>query len=158
MYRTYKLYAFFSIGTGEGVMGKYEALGRFLRRQPTGEIPMTFAEVERITGTKLPPSAHKHRPWWSNNPQNSVMTKVWLEAGFETQQVDMAGRKLVFRRVRKPGEQRSMSRPISGSADAAGARHHPLRGALKGLVKIMPGTDLTQPADPSWADLLDEAK
>jgi hypothetical protein len=27
------------------------------------------------------------------------MTKVWLEAGFETEQVDMAARKLVFRRV-----------------------------------------------------------
>jgi hypothetical protein len=27
------------------------------------------------------------------------MTKVWLEAGFKTEQVDIEGRKLVFRRV-----------------------------------------------------------
>ena len=138
-------------------MGKYETLGRFLTQQRTNEIPMTFADVERITGTKLPPSAHKHRPWWSNNPQNSVMTKVWLAAGFETEQVDMAGQKLVFRRVRNSSEARGTPPPLTPS-DAAGARHHPLRGALKGLVRIMPETDLTQPADPSWADLLDETR
>jgi len=138
-------------------MGKYEALGRFLSRQWTSEIPMTFAEVERITGTKLPPSARKHRPWWSNNPRNSVMTKVWLEAGFETEQVDMAGQKLVFRRVRKPSEVGGTP-PSLAPSDVTEARHHPLRGALKGLVRIMPGTDLTQPADPSWAELIDETK
>ena len=26
---------------------------------------------------------------------------------------------------------------------------------MKGLIRIMPGTDLTQPADPEWADRLD---
>jgi len=31
-----------------------------------------------------------------------------------------------------------------------------LRGALKGLVQIMPGTDLTEPADPSWGNVWDE--
>jgi len=33
---------------------------------------------------------------------------------------------------------------------------HPLYGYMQGLVRIMPGTDLTQPADPEWADRLDE--
>ena len=47
-------------------MGKYEALGRFLSQQRNKEIPLRFADVERITGTKLPQSAHKHRSWWSN--------------------------------------------------------------------------------------------
>ena len=27
---------------------------------------------------------------------------------------------------------------------------HPLFGALKGLLVVMPGTDLTEPADPDW--------
>src|SRR5262245_58261427 len=110
-----------------GAMGKYEALGRFLTRQRTDEIPMTFADVERVTGTKLPPSAHKHRPWWSNNPQNSAMTKVWLAAGFETGLVDMAGQKLVFRRVRSSSEARGAPPPLAPS-DTTSARHHPLRG------------------------------
>jgi hypothetical protein len=43
-----------------------------------------------------------------------------------------------------------------GSSDAISARattptpRHPLFGALKGFVRVMPGTDLTKPADPAW--------
>jgi hypothetical protein len=29
---------------------------------------------------------------------------------------------------------------------------HPLFGALKGYVQVMPETDLTQPADPAWGE------
>jgi hypothetical protein len=31
-------------------------------------------------------------------------------------------------------------------------RRHPLFGALKGHVQVMPETDLTQPADPAWGN------
>jgi hypothetical protein len=130
-------------------MSKYSALGDYLKHQRRDVVPITFAEIEKITGTKLPASANKHRPWWSNNPDNSVMTKVWLEAGFATEQVDMPARKLVFRRVRKQNE-------VDGAAQSGGEKpFHPLYGAMQGLIRIMPGTDLTQPADPEWADRLD---
>jgi hypothetical protein len=107
---------------------------------------MTFGEIERITGTKLPPSAHRHRPWWSNNPKNSVMTKVWLAAGYESEQVDMERRKLVFRRVR------SATPPFA----AGGGENliHPAYGMMQGLIRIAPATDLTQPAEPEWANRL----
>lgn len=127
-------------------MSKYSPLADYLNRQDREHVPMTFAEIERITGTKLPASALKHRPWWSNNPHNSVMTKVWLDAGFESEQVDMAGRKLVFRRVRGP-------KPTGG--EGGEKPFHPLWGYMKGLVRIMPGVDITQPADPDLADYLD---
>jgi hypothetical protein len=129
-------------------MGKYAPLGDFLRAQFTTLVPMTFDEIEEVTGVKLPPRAQFHRAWWSNNPSNSVMTKVWLEAGFETEQVDMAARKLVFRRV-GGASGRVTSAPDSKNGVKKG---HPLLGALKGLVQIMPGTDLTKPADPNWGD------
>ncbi len=131
-------------------MSKYAALGEYLKRQRGDRVPMTFAEIERVTKTKLPASAHKHRPWWSNNPDNSVMTKVWLDAGFESEQVDMPARKLVFRRVRKP-------KTAGEALSAAEKPFHPAYGAMKGLIRVMPGTDLTQPADPEWADRLDAA-
>lgn len=127
-------------------MAKYSPLAEYLKRQNREYVPMTFAEIERVTGTKLPASALKHRPWWSNNAQNSVMTKVWLEAGFESEQVDMKSRKLVFRRVRGPKAQ--------GGEDAE-KPFHPAWGAMKGLVRVMPGVDITQPADPELADYLD---
>jgi hypothetical protein len=79
------------------------------------------------------------------------MTKVWIEAGFKSEQVDLEGRKLVFRRVRGP------KREGAGAQSAAENTIHPAYGAMQGLIRIMPGTDLTQPADPEWADRLDAA-
>src|SRR5467141_3361255 len=133
----------------EGVMGKYHALGEFLRQQPANEVRMSFAQIERVIGAKLPPSAHDHRAWWSNNPSNSVMTKAWLEAGFESEQVDMEGRKLVFRRAAKA--QPVQSHHSIARLSTASSRH-PLFGWLKGTVRVAPGVDLTEPADPEWAD------
>jgi hypothetical protein len=129
-------------------MSKYSALGDYLKRQHREMVPLTFGEIEKITGAKLPASARKHRPWWSNNPHNSVMTKVWLEAGFASEQVDMTKRKLVFRRVRA-------SKASLGQETGGEKPFHPLCGLMAGLVRVMPDTDLTQPADPEWADRLD---
>ena len=52
-------------------MGKYENLGAFLQKQRAQEVPLTFREIEKITGVKLPPKAQHHRAWWSNNPSTT---------------------------------------------------------------------------------------
>ena len=83
-------------------MNKYEPLTRRLL-SATGEMhPLTFEQVENIIGAKLPPSAYKYRAWWSNNPQGHVMARAWVNAGWESSDVDMEGRKLVFRRINHP--------------------------------------------------------
>jgi hypothetical protein len=128
-------------------MGKYEPLGEYLRRQQADEVPMTFADIERVTGTKLPPNSPNYPAWWSNNPTNNVMTKVWLEAGFRTEQVDVRNRRLVFRRSRY-GEQPSAKEESVESSDIV--CRHPLFGLLKDITFIPPGVDLTEPADPDW--------
>jgi len=128
-------------------MSKYSALGEYLKHQRGDTVPLTFAQIEKITGAKLPMSS-RYRAWWSNNDFNSVLTKIWLEAGFKSEQVDMRKRRLVFRRVRGPktGEAATLT---------GGKPVHPAYGAMQGLIRIMPGTDLTQPSDPQWADRLD---
>jgi hypothetical protein len=55
-----------------------------------------------------------------------------------------AARKLVHRWVH-PAREATSSPP-----DVATEPRHPLFGALKGYVRVMPGTDLTDPADPDW--------
>src|SRR4051794_7510957 len=35
-------------------------------------------------------------------------------------------------------------------------RRHPLFGALAGLVTVEPGVDLSEPADPGWADRIEQ--
>jgi hypothetical protein len=130
-------------------MSKYSPLGDYLRKQRTARIPMTFAEIERLIGAKLP-NSQRYPAWWSNNPFNNVMTQVWLDAGFKTEEVDVEGRKLVFRRA-------SQGKPSAGgdlpsSDNAGGSKAHPLVGWMKGAVRIAPGVDLTEPADPEWGE------
>jgi len=79
-------------------MGKYDDFGKYLKRQKRRRIPMSFKEIERVLGFSLPKSAYVHREWWSNHPSNNPLTQVWLDAGYETEQVDMEAQKLVFRR------------------------------------------------------------
>jgi hypothetical protein len=138
-------------------MSKYDPLGHYLRQRNAELVPMRFEEIERIIGSRLPESKH-YPAWWSNNASNNVMTKVWLDAGYRSEQVDISGRQLVFRRVAPPKGEESpvVSTPApSEPADVdheGPARRHPLFGALKGLLRVMPGTDLTKPADPSWGE------
>jgi hypothetical protein len=130
-------------------MGKYEPLGEYLRKQDVARVPMTFAEIERIVGTKLPKS-QRYPAWWSNNPWNNVMTQVWLDAGFETEQVDIKNGKLVFRKV---GALDSATGKKGEPPNGEDKSKHPLIGWMKGTVTIAPGVDLTEPADPKWGEV-----
>jgi hypothetical protein len=130
-------------------MGKYDPLTAYLKKTSTSEVPMSFEEVAHIIGARLPPSAYMHRPWWANETTGHVHAKSWLNAGYETTQVDMESKKLVFKRLQAAS---------SGMAEEAGAfqhaenkqpARHPAIGALKGLLWIEPGYDLTQ---PTWDD------
>ena len=140
-------------------MSKYGSLENYLRDQPWDEVPMSFADIERVIGARLPPAAQRHRAWWSNNASNNVMTKAWLNAGFRSERVDLEGRKLVFRRTAQRRTTHGESAMAEASAKfqptaARTAKQHPLVGALKGVLVIAPDFDLTQPAMPEWADQL----
>ena len=121
---------------------------------------MTFVEIERVVGASLPRSS-RYPAWWSNNPSNNVMTAIWLDAGFKTEQVDTGARRLVFRRTRQipvpppPLWPAGNKPPESGMAETAqpfARTRHPLFGALKGIIRTIGKTDLTKPADPDWGD------
>ena len=140
-------------------MSKYDALGAYLRGQGADVVPMTFAEIERVVGTKLPKS-QKQQAWWSNSTSNNVMTQIWLDAGFRSEQVDVAGRKLVFRRVASTAsgmqEEPSVFKPaLTFVPPAKKVDRHPAFGALKGMVTIEPGYDITKPVytDEEWDEI-----
>jgi hypothetical protein len=144
-------------------MSKYSGLGNYLKGQGLNTVAMTFSDIERVIGFKLP-NSQKHQAWWSNSTSNNVMTQVWLDAGYRTEQVDTAARKLVFRKIASNGP----SDPKSGggmsdvarefkSPDTAEKKPYrsPLWGALKGtFVLVPPGDNEPPPEDPeSWESL-----
>lgn len=132
-------------------MPKYDSLNTYLSAQTRDHVPMTFAEIERIVGSALPPS-RRHRAWWSNNSSNNVMTQQWLAAGYKTESVDMAGEKLVFRRVGKPVRTVGANgRTGGGGAGRKGSSVPGYYGCMKGTVKFDRSFDPTGPADPEWA-------
>lgn len=128
-------------------MSKYAPLAKFLRNAPHPEVPMSFVEIEKLIGHDLPASSRKYPAWWSNNPSNNVMTRAWLDAGFQTERVDVPRARVVFRRVRG----RPSGSPDDGSSPVSrGARRHRIFGCMAGSITTSPGVDLTAPADPAW--------
>jgi hypothetical protein len=118
-------------------MGKYEPLPQFLSAKPGATHRMSFEQIERVLGFKLPKSAYEHQAWWSNNPKGHSHSQTWLEAGWRTQDVDLETRKVTFLRSSS-----LLERPNKPKRDPW--------GCLAGTVTIMPGVDLTAPSDEKW--------
>ena len=87
-------------------MSKYEPLRRHLESlaQDSWEVP--FPEIEKVLGFPLPSSAHRHTAWWANESHGSHShSRSWQDAGWETSGVDLRGKRVCFRRGRKPGRE-----------------------------------------------------
>lgn len=126
-------------------MGKYDPLTRYLAGRTTTEVPMTFDEIEKVLGVRLPASK-QYPAWWSNNPSNNVMTRAWLAAGFQTERVDPARERLVFRRrSTNPGA----GAPTSPGTQDGGFMDR-LRARLSGTITIPEGVDPTAPTRERW--------
>ena len=135
-------------------MSKYAPLGIYLKSAGFESISMTFTEIEQIIKTSLPPSARKHRPWWSNNTSNSAMTRSWIAAGFKATQVNMNEESLVFVKIGAEDKSaKTVPKPTETKSDV-----HPAFGCLRGTVTIPEDTDLTAPAVDEWADIALNAK
>jgi hypothetical protein len=120
-------------------MSKYAPLTTFLAESAQSEIPLGFAEIEGVIGHPLPASK-KYAAWWSNNPSNNVMTRAWLAAGYQTERVDIAGERLVFRRTAE----------ATGPRPLAGTLLERIQARLGGTVTISSGVDLAAPVGEIW--------
>lgn len=116
-------------------MSKYEPLPQFLTSVGGGAHRMSFSEIERVLGFKLPKSAYEHEAWWSNNATGHSHARAWLKSGWRTEAVDLVNRKVTFQRSLQPS-------PPSSKGDPW--------GCMAGTVTIMPGVDLTLPTGEKW--------
>ncbi len=134
-------------------MSIYQPLENYLKEQTFAEVPMTFGDIAAVLGRSLPKSAFHHRPWWANESAGHSHAKAWLNAGFETAQVDMAGQKLVFRRAAP----RPTGSPSRGLAEWSrdfrpAASANGLFGAMKGTFTILPDAMAFDAADHAALD------
>ncbi len=86
--------------------GKYTPLGAYLAAIPQGQsdITLSFEQIESILGDKLPPSAHEHRAWWSNETDGQhVNAHAWMDAGWTADTVDQERGVIRFLRSHQKG-------------------------------------------------------
>ena len=60
---------------------------------------MTFAEIEEVLGSTLPPWAYEYQAWWANDKSHS-QARAWLGAGWKTTHANVNEKSVVFVRFR----------------------------------------------------------
>ncbi len=70
-------------------MSKYDPLRVFLEQQNKPYIRLSFRDVERIVGSRLPRSAYTYRAWWANDRIHTQALNGWLAAGYRVGYVDL---------------------------------------------------------------------
>ena len=82
-------------------MKKYDPLTEYLENCGQASIILSYAEIEKIIGDSLPPSATDWPAWWANDrTQKSRHSSAWLDAGYETSDVKL-GQSVTFEKVPK---------------------------------------------------------
>jgi hypothetical protein len=123
--------------------------------------------------------------YYRQNSLSDRSNKVWERAGFWTKNVNVDDHRVTFEykwplspeekavreakvkegwtKLRQGLSQRrkdTEAKSESGMAEAARpyskSRFHPAYGSMKGLIRVVAGTDLTKPADPEWGKVYDE--
>jgi hypothetical protein len=74
----------------------WSGLTRRLESSGAGRLELSFAEIERLIGGRLPPSS-QYPAFWSNS---SSYAKAWKRAGYESTRRDVPAGRMGFVRTR----------------------------------------------------------
>ena len=80
---------------------RYALLALWLQQRSLNQekVSLTFEAIEEIIRGKLPPSARKHRAWWSNHLEYSPQARQWWDAGWRVSTVNMTQETMDFSRI-----------------------------------------------------------
>lgn len=85
---------------GDGSLGKYMPLFKYLCAQTADELDLSFSEIEKILGFSLPKSAYTYTMWW--NPGGThTQCLSWTKAGYKVVYVQQGidEKKMTFLKV-----------------------------------------------------------
>lgn len=82
-------------------MSKYEPLARYLNGLESDSWDAKLLDIERVLGFELPKSAYTYPAWWSNQDGHHSQTRGWRDAGWETCNVNLPGKRIRFVRTGK---------------------------------------------------------
>ena len=80
---------------------KYTPLSTFLEQQTECKCILSFGEIERIIGSKLPHGARARRVgwlWWGNDALHTQAKHGWLNVGWRLVDVQFAEERVYFTR------------------------------------------------------------
>lgn len=77
-------------------MNKYEPLKLYFSSLKLSTIRLTFKDLEKILGCKLPPSAYKYSAWWQ--PNGHSHTYSWCDCNFKVDSVDLVNQIVFYKK------------------------------------------------------------
>ncbi|MGJ0223511.1 HNH endonuclease, partial [Streptococcus pyogenes] len=82
-------------------MSKYQPLADHLSGLQQDQVRLTFGEIERLAKLTLPKAAYNHSAWWANSRTRDShgWAHLWLQAGWESCNLDLEHRTVEFRRA-----------------------------------------------------------
>ncbi len=83
--------------------GKYFPLEQYLRNVPENQKVMTlsFEQIEKIIGGKLPASAYDYPQWWEHATEgNHRNTRAWTNAGWKIEDLNLEQKRVKLVRVK----------------------------------------------------------
>lgn len=76
---------------------KYRPLLDYLADHQGNAVTMTFRDIEKILGERLPKSARRYRHWWANDKTGThSQAYAWLAAGRKVVRVDLLDERVMF--------------------------------------------------------------
>lgn len=75
-------------------MGRYDPLNEYLRSVSSHEIQLSFSDIEKVLGFKLPSSAYTYSAWWANGGHSQAY--AWINAGYKVGWIDIFEKKVTF--------------------------------------------------------------
>lgn len=76
---------------------KYDPIGAHLASLEDDAVTLGFDEIEELTGSRLPASAHKHRAWWANT-ETHTQALAWIRNGWIVSEADLEAGAITFAR------------------------------------------------------------